>query len=54
MKIDNSDCYGPYMRLTHILALCFGLPITRRQIKTNDRFNGESDVQGNDVKVTKM
>ncbi|KAL5240005.1 hypothetical protein ACI65C_007415 [Semiaphis heraclei] len=30
-----SDSYG-YMRLTHILAICWGMPITRRQIAADD------------------
>lgn len=30
-----SDSYG-YMRLTHILAVCWGMPITRRQIAADD------------------
>jgi len=32
MKINNSDSYK-YLRLTHVIAICFGLPYTRRKIK---------------------
>ncbi|XP_025202209.1 uncharacterized protein LOC112599910 [Melanaphis sacchari] len=50
MKIDkraddvNDDvCYG-YMRLTHTLAVCCGLPITRRRTDgVGEHYDGDSD-----------
>lgn len=45
MKTNINDSYG-YMRLTHSLAVCWGLPITRKQI-TNEILYRDSDVQGN-------
>lgn len=32
MKSNNSESYK-YLRLTHVIAICFGLPYTRRKIK---------------------
>jgi len=41
-RTDGDDCYG-YMRLTHALAVCWGLPITRRRTGGDER-DGDPDV----------
>ncbi|CAI6348581.1 unnamed protein product [Macrosiphum euphorbiae] len=41
-RTDVDDCYG-YMRLTHVMAVCWGLPITRRRTGGNER-DGDPDV----------
>lgn len=46
MKTDTNDSYG-YMRLTHVLAVCWGLPITRRRTNDNDYYDKDTVVQGN-------
>jgi len=38
----DEDCYG-YMRLTHALAVCWGLPITRRRTAGSEK-GGVPDV----------
>ncbi|XP_060870238.1 uncharacterized protein LOC132944770 [Metopolophium dirhodum] len=39
-----SDCYG-YMRLTHVLAVCWGMPITRRRTADDVKSHrGSADV----------
>lgn len=43
---DTSDCYG-YMRLTHVLAVCWGLPITRRLTNDNGNHDKDTVIQGN-------
>lgn len=50
MKTDTSDCYG-FMRLTHTLAVLWGLPITRRRTNDVDKHDSRdmSVVQGNNV-----
>lgn len=49
MKIaNNSDGYG-YMRLTHLLTLFWGLPITRRKINNNIKHDRNTDVSGNNI-----
>lgn len=44
---DNTNCYG-YMRLTHLLTVCWGYPITRRQIHDNSKYDVDSIVEGMD------
>lgn len=42
----NDDCYE-YMRMTHVLALCWGLPITRIRTNNADVQDRDTTVQGN-------
>lgn len=46
MKIDTNNSYK-LMRLTHILAIFWGFPITRRKINDNNKHDKDSIVQGN-------
>ncbi|KAL5240004.1 hypothetical protein ACI65C_007414 [Semiaphis heraclei] len=52
---SNDDCYA-YMRLTHLISMCWGFPITRRKTKIGHRHDGDGDVQGHqyafDLRVT--
>lgn len=46
---NNDDCYG-YMRSTHLLAVCWGYPITRRRtINDNSKHDVESVVEGKNL-----
>jgi len=48
MKVNgNDDCYA-YMRLTHLISMCWGFPITRRKTKIGYKHDGDGDgdVQG--------
>lgn len=50
MKTDSDDSYG-FMRLTHTLAVCWGLPITRRKIENTNKHDCDDDsvVRGNSI-----
>lgn len=45
MAFESDDCYE-YMRLTHTLAVCWGLPIIRKQISVTGEPGKKSTVKG--------
>lgn len=47
MTFEANDCYS-FMWLTHILAVCWGFPYTRRKINDNSEHSRDSIVQGNE------
>lgn len=47
----TGDSYG-YMRLTHILAVCWGMPITRRRSAADDVRGDRDSADVHDGKVT--
>lgn len=49
MKVNSvNDCYE-YMRLTHLISVCWGLPIIRKKTNKDFKYNGDTDVQGNTI-----
>lgn len=51
MKTDKSNSYK-YLQISHTLAICFGLPYTRRKMKeTYDHKKNQEDEAGNDMKL---
>ncbi|XP_050423069.1 uncharacterized protein LOC126834899 [Adelges cooleyi] len=42
---NENECYK-FMRLTHILTLCLGLPFTRKKLNPKDEPNKDCDVAG--------
>lgn len=45
MIIDDDDSYE-FMQLTHMTAICFGLPYSRRPINEGDDCKADSNVAG--------